>query len=119
MDRLLGTTTALALSVALAGCGGSSKPSNEPAASGGTSIQIQDFGYHPSPLTVAPGATVTVTNLDGSDHTVTSDKAGAFSTDTVSKGKPVTFTAPSAPGTYTFVCTFHGSMHGTLVVKSG
>lgn len=126
--RLLGTTAVLAL--VLAACGGSSKPAAEgspaqgspaPAAtSGGSSgvLRIQGFGYHPSPLIVTPGQTVTITNLDSSAHTVTSDKAGAFKVDDISAGKPFTFTAPSAPGTYTFFCEYHSSMHGTLIVKA-
>lgn len=121
-----------ALTVLLAGCssggaytGGKPVDSSSPASSGGgggggsAALTIQSFSFHPSALTVAPGATVTVTNLDGSDHTVTSTKAGAFSTDAVSKGKPVTFTAPTAAGTYTYVCSFHASMHGTLIVTGG
>jgi plastocyanin len=64
---------------------------------------------------VSPGATITVDNKDGTDHTVTSDTGNAFD-DAASPGTS-TFTAPTKPGSYPFHCTIHPSMHGTLVVK--
>jgi plastocyanin len=80
-------------------------------------MTIGGFAYKPSPLTVAPGATIAVRNNDAQEHTVTSDAAGLFLADDISKGKLVSFKAPSKPGTYTFHCEYHSSMHGTLVVK--
>lgn len=85
------------------------------AAAAGSSLSIKGFAY--SDLTVAPGTTITVSNLDDAEHTVTSDTKGAFSADNVGKGTPVTFTAPTTPGKYTFHCTYHASMHGTLTVS--
>ena len=32
-------------------------------------------------------------------------------------GETKTLTVPDQPGTYTFYCTYHSNMHGTLVVK--
>jgi len=122
--------TALAgvVALVLAGCGGSGSgygaaptkttPESAPAsaaAPGG--LTIGGFAYDPTPLTAAPGAVITVANRDGSTHTVTSDAAGLFHSGDVSKGGPVTFTAPTKPGTYTFHCDYHASMHGTLVVR--
>ncbi|KRE78646.1 hypothetical protein ASG71_12400 [Arthrobacter sp. Soil763] len=78
-------------------------------------ITIRDFSFGP-PLEVRPGATVTVTNADGAEHTVTADDGAAFNVD-VQGGATASFTAPATPGTYTFHCTFHPSMHGTLTVK--
>ena len=83
----------------------------------GTALAIASFVYSPDPLTVAPGAKVTVTNSDSAEHTVTSDTKGQFGSDDAKQGKPVTFTAPTAPGTYKFHCQYHASMHGTLIVK--
>jgi plastocyanin len=31
-------------------------------------------------------------------------------------GKKTVLTAPTTPGTYKYHCTYHGNMHGTLVV---
>ena len=84
-----------------------------PAADAPAVITIADFGF--SPLTVSPGATVTVTNTDGAPHTVTA-VGGEFATGLIDAGATVTFVAPTQPGTYTFFCEVHPSMQGTLVV---
>jgi plastocyanin len=78
-------------------------------------IMIQNFAYK-APASVAPGATVSVMNMDGEAHTVTADTGSAFGV-TVPPGKTVTLTAPTAPGSYAFHCEYHANMHGTLVVK--
>lgn len=114
--------------LALAGCSSSSnddstvtQPTGTPAttqATVGTAVNIRNFGYQPTPLTVAAGSTITVTNFDSAEHTVTSDTGGLFTSGDANKGTPITFKAPSRPGTYTFHCKYHASMKGTLVVKS-
>lgn len=63
---------------------------------------------------VAPGASVTVANLDGEPHTVTADD-GSFDQG-VDGGASAAFVAPATPGTYSFVCRIHPSMHGQIVV---
>jgi plastocyanin len=134
--------TATKRNTVLAGAGGlilalatacSSSGSSGKAASGGTSpgtgstttqsaptgqpatITIASFTFT-GPLTVSPGTTVTVTNTDSADHTVTADSAGDFDVQAPG-GKTVTFTAPTTPGTYPFHCAIHPQMHGTLIVK--
>ena len=88
------------------------------ATSAGGTITIQGFKFG-DPITVAPGATVTVTNKDGAAHNVVSDDAGKFTTTAVKQGESTTFTAPTAPGSYKFSCTFHPNMKGigTLIVQ--
>jgi plastocyanin len=85
-----------------------------PAAQAGT-ITIAGFAFT-GPLTVSPGATVTVMNTDAADHTVTADSAGTFDVQAPA-GKTVTFTAPTQPGTYDYHCSIHPNMHGKLIVK--
>jgi plastocyanin len=87
-----------------------------PVAGGAAAITIKDFEYG-APLTVAPGAVVMVTNMDAAGHTVTADKDQAFDVDVRGSGGTATFTAPSAPGSYPYHCTYHPNMHGTLTVK--
>lgn len=87
-----------------------SAPAGQPA-----TITIASFTFT-GPLTVSPGATVTVTNTDTADHTVTADGAGTFNVQAPG-GKTVTFTAPTTPGTYPYHCSIHPQMHGTLIVK--
>ena len=86
--------------------------------SGGTdAITIQNFAFSPTDLTVAPGATVTVTNKDQVTHTLTATKGG-FDTGDIPAGQSKTFTAPKTPGTYPYICSIHQYMSGTLVVSS-
>ncbi len=82
-------------------------------------ITIKDFKYG-DPVTVAPGATVTVVNEDSAGHDVVSDDADRFKTPVLGQGERATFTAPTEPGTYKFSCSLHpGSMSGigTLTVQ--
>ncbi|MDQ1688250.1 MAG: hypothetical protein QOK42_1225 [Frankiaceae bacterium] len=110
---------ALVAASACSSSSGGSKPASGAADSGapGSAVTIQSFGYRPSPLTVTPGQKVVVTNKDGTEHTATSDKSGLFDSGDIDGGGSQSFTAPTAPGTYTYMCKYHSSMHGTLVVK--
>jgi plastocyanin len=78
-------------------------------------ITIEDFQFS-DPDSVAPGTEIMVENLDSSAHTVTAEGDGGFDV-TVNGDDTVTFTAPSKPGSYPYICNFHGDMTGTLVVK--
>jgi plastocyanin len=82
-------------------------------------INIESFAFHPASLTVAPGATVTVHNADSTTHTVTASGAsqGAFNTGDIGPSKTVTFTAPTKPGSYSYICNIHQFMTGTLIVS--
>jgi len=75
-------------------------------------VQIKGFTFSAAPA--RRGATVTVVNGDGVDHTVTAD-AGGFNVK-ARGGASVSFRAPARPGTYTFFCSIHPEMTGTLVV---
>jgi plastocyanin len=76
-------------------------------------IASMNFGQ---PVTVSPGAQVTIRNDDSAEHSVTSDTAGKFDVEVDGKGQ-ATLTAPTEPGEYAFHCKYHPSMHGTLTVK--
>jgi plastocyanin len=112
------TTSAPAGGEASSSAGGakSSADDNGPAADSGT-ITIQSFAFG-TPLTVKPGATIKVTNMDAAAHDVASDDEGKFRTPLLNQGESATFTAPTQPGTYKFSCTVHAQMQGigTLIV---
>jgi len=93
----------------------SATPSSAAPAQAAAVITIKDFKFS-GPDSVAPGAQVMVKNADSTNHTVTADGDGGFDV-TINAGSTGTFTAPSQPGNYPYVCTFHGDMTGTLVVK--
>ncbi|MFF1419556.1 cupredoxin domain-containing protein [Streptomyces sp. NPDC058280] len=105
----------------LAGCsGGSSSPASTtpaPSAGGKVEITIDNFTFMPAALTVAPGTKVTVTNKDSVTHTLTAVTGRAFNTGDIAAGKTATFTAPARAGTYSYMCTIHPFMKGTLTVR--
>jgi plastocyanin len=114
-----------ALTVVLTACSSGTTTSAPPSsttaatavaspATAATTITAKNFNYG-APITVAPGATVTFVNMDDARHNVTADDK-SFASPTVNGGT-TTFTAPTTPGTYTFHCTFHPTMRGTLIVK--
>jgi plastocyanin len=112
------TTTSAAAPTTSAPAGGEATSSDDkgPAANSGT-ITIQNFAFG-SPLTVRPGATIKVTNMDAAAHDVASDDEGKFRTPLLNKDESATFNAPTQPGTYKFSCTVHPQMQGigTLIV---
>ena len=72
--------------------------------------------FSPMSATVAPGATVMVTNKDSVTHTLTATK-GQFDTGDIEAGQSKTFTAPMKPGTYSYICNIHQYMMGTIIVR--
>ena len=67
-------------------------------------IEIKDFAFSPQTITVKSGETITWINRDEEPHTI------------VSVEKQFTITA-GAPGTYTYFCSVHPKMTGTIVVE--
>ena len=88
-----------------------------PVAAQEASVEIVDFAFTPGTIEVAAGTTVTWTNSDSAPHTATADD-GSFDTGTLQPGESgsVTF---DTPGTYTYVCSIHPNMTGTVVVTGG
>ena len=115
-----GTSASAAMPMDTTGTATSTGASATTAPSGASTtssaITIKNFAYGPT-LEVPAGSTVMVTNTDSAAHTVTADQGGAFDVTVKGSGGTATFTAPATPGTYTYHCTYHPNMHGTLVVK--
>ena len=104
-----GTATATASPTATA------EQTTGPAAAAAATITIANMSFG-QPITVSPGAQITIKNDDSAEHSVTSDAAGKFDVH-VDGTEQGTLTAPTDPGEYAFHCTYHPSMHGTLIVK--
>ncbi len=92
-----------------------SETTSAPAQATGPTITMANMSFG-DPITVAPGAKITVKNDDSAEHSVTSQTEGTFDVH-VDGGEQGTLTAPTEPGEYAFYCVYHPSMKGTLIVK--
>ena len=101
-----------------AGCGSSS--SSPSTATADVTIQmLGDRGnqsYSPNPTTMRAGQTVAWHNGDTTAHTSTKD-GGGFDTGSVNAGATSSPIAMSTAGTFTYHCTIHPAMVGTVVVQ--
>ncbi len=83
-------------------------------------VEAANFRFDPATITVTSGETIRliVANKDGVPHNVYSPEV-ALDYTLLPAGvvQPVTFTAPTTPGTYLAVCTFHPGMSLEIVVK--
>jgi plastocyanin len=77
-------------------------------------VEIADFAYDPEPVRVQTGGKVIWQNMDPAPHTATADD-GSFDTGTIEQGKIKSETFKE-PGTYTYFCEIHPTMHGTVEV---
>lgn len=82
-----------------------------------SSVNISNFAFSPATITVKKGTKVTWTNQDGVGHTVTSDTGSAvkFDSGLFAQGQTYSFTFDKV-GNFTYHCTPHTYMHGTVVV---
>jgi len=102
-------------------------PSATPVAGEAAEIAVAtDTGgaltFDPAEITVTAGATVrlTFTNKATVPHNLTFDDPIDVATETVvdpGASQTIEFTAPEA-GEYTYVCTLHPGMEGTLLVEA-
>jgi plastocyanin len=79
-------------------------------------VNIKNFSFQPSDLTISPGTTVTGHNQDGTDHTITSD-TGLFDSGVVKAGKRFSYKFDT-PGSYKYHCKLHPDMKGDITVTS-
>ena len=77
-------------------------------------VTIVDFAFDPSAITVTVGSTVKWTNMGSFTHSVTND-ANASDRHNIDPGSVYTRTF-TAPGSFTYHCSFHPFMTGTIVV---
>jgi plastocyanin len=78
-------------------------------------IAIKDHLFVPASITIAAGTKVTWVNKDADPHTVV-DQNNAFHSSALDTNDSYSHTF-TAPGTYTYFCTLHPTMIGTIVVK--
>jgi len=78
-------------------------------------VQVQDFSFSPTPVTVSQGASVSWHNDGPSNHTSTSD-VGLWTTTTLTAGTTSTAKVFKAAGVYAYRCKIHPYMHGKVRV---
>jgi plastocyanin len=77
-------------------------------------IMIDNFTFEPAQLTIKAGTAVTWKNRDDIPHTVVS--AGKFRSKTLDTDDSYSFTFTAA-GDYTYFCSLHPHMKGTIKVE--
>ena len=117
MNRLISKITIAALlsGFSLSALAGETKDTGSSGV-GENKIEIKDFAFNPQTITVKSGEKITWINRDEEPHTVVSvekqfKKSSALDTD-----QEFTIVAGS-PGTYTYYCSVHPKMTGTIVVQ--
>ena len=81
---------------------------------GEVSIDIAGFKFSESSVTIRVGTTVTWTNKDDGEHTVTADDGAVFN-GSLSDGATFSFTFTEA-GEFPYHCEIHRSMKAKIVV---
>jgi plastocyanin len=87
------------------------------AAQDSVTIDIVDFAFSGGTMSVQVGTTVTWVNQGAVNHTATGD-GGSFDTGTIAPGGSASITFDT-PGTYSYFCSIHPNMTGTITVVSG
>ena len=78
-------------------------------------VEIKDFAFSPTTITVPVGAKITWVNKDEEPHTVVST-SDAFKSRALDTDEQFSFTF-AKPGTYKYFCSVHPKMVATVVVE--
>jgi len=112
------TTVTPAVSTAIASSPTAVKATATPASSAGSSasVEMRNIAYQPKSVTISKGGTVTWTNKDSVDHTVTGDNI-TMESGTLSPDQTFSFTF-NQTGVFRYHCSIHGTiMSGTVTVE--
>jgi LPXTG-motif cell wall-anchored protein len=85
-------------------------------AAASAAVTIADFQFTPAQITVDQGDTVTWTNNGPTAHSATAPD-GSFDTGILQAGQSASHSFDQ-PGTFSYICTPHPNMHGTIVVRA-
>ena len=116
MPRSLQSRIALACALGFVaiGCGVGAISGAAAAKPATHTVVIEGVKFEPESLTVARGDTVVWVNKDPFPHTATAK--GVFDSREIAAGKSWKYT-PRRVGAYSYICTLHPNMKGTLEVK--
>ena len=112
----LGILLVLISAITMVSCGKSNSYNSTTTPPPATnSVSIVNMAFSSASLTVSVGSTVTWTNNDNMTHTVTADD-NSFDSGNILVGNKYSKVFSTA-GTYTYHCTIHPNMKGTIIVK--
>jgi plastocyanin len=86
-----------------------------PTISMGYKVSIQNSKFSPESLTIPVNSTVIWTNNDDMPHNVVSE-TGSFDSGNLSGGNTYSHQFTNG-GTFTYKCTLHSNMSGTIIVR--
>ncbi|MGH3928628.1 MAG: plastocyanin/azurin family copper-binding protein [Pseudonocardiaceae bacterium] len=113
---IVGAAAALLLgSTACGGADSDEDGGSSDAAPAGLTVEVKDFTYTPTNLTVPTGATVTWKFEDSAPHDVLADDE-SFRSPLLNDGETYQFTF-TKPGSYPYICSVHPRMMGTVTVQ--
>jgi plastocyanin len=87
----------------------------QPAFAFAQKVSVVNFAYSPASTPIKPGDKIIWVNNSNTKHTVTSDGGGTNFDYTIAPGREEELRFDQA-GTYTYHCTFHSQMTGTIEV---
>lgn len=99
-----------------AGAAASATASHQMANADATMLTIKDLAYEPATITIPVGSTITWTNDDSVQHTVTAKNRDVLQSGALAPGATYSQTF-STPGTIEYFCEFHANMKGSIVVE--
>lgn len=76
-------------------------------------VNIENFAFSPSTITVKKGAVITWTNNDSAPHKI---KSATFNSGVLNKGQSFSFTF-NETGTFNYICSIHPAMTGRIIVE--
>src|SRR5437867_5915741 len=120
MKRWLSSLVLLSAIISAAGCGSSTPSPTMASSSADVTITIQGNNgaqsFAPNPATMRAGQSVAWRNADSITHNATQD-ANRFATSNLPAGATSSPITMSTAGTFTYRCTIHPGMVGTLTVQ--
>ena len=82
------------------------------------SVGLKDSRFDPTEIEITAGDTVTFTNNDPYDHTITSATDSSIEFDSGEISQDATFEQTfDTAGTYAYFCQIHPTMRGTITVS--
>ena len=79
-------------------------------------VEIKNFAFSPTVLTIKKGDSVAWINSDSAPHTVTSDSGNEIGSGTLPTGGTYSHTF-NAAGTFEYHCSIHTSMKAKIIVQ--